>query len=831
MGAEDHAILIGISRYPELGEGGQSADLQGPGNDVDAVRAWLLDPKGGGFPNDGNIHVIKSSAATSAADAHPTADELELALSTLDGVAQANKQAGRGMRVGRRLYLFMSGHGFSPARQRGCLFSANAKERMSFNVHATGWLNWLQDSGYFSEFVLWMDCCMNRMSFLQPRDPPLPPVNASTPPRANFVAFAAQRPLKALELPIPEDGGRIHGVFTWALLEGLRGAAADSNARVTGRSLADWIRNAQSARMPPELTDPDVAREPEVIQEDAALIFARGIVKPSYPVDISFPAAAVGSTARLWSGSPPRIARQFPVTGVPENLRLLPGLYLIDVPGAGLRQGFEVLRPTDVLIEEQGAAVSDIAEGSLFQLDVDPDDPTAEIFVVDHQFQLADNGSARLSTDLPSGLFKIKTRIGRGVKQRVILLDRDRPPIDRASIVQPVATVVPIPATAATHEYHERGLGEALSAAHALGVAPDGATLMVMARAFSSRDSPIVGTRPWDGVSIVDADGQIVLDLERDGQLRPGGDPYAFAVKEVNPGAYFLRQRADDGTTIEQSLITCKSWRLEVYVLRRVEPGTGAVDGRQRLSVMMRGLNRWLDPEVEDRLIETARVALADERRILNAELESLLMQKFENPLAGIIGGHLLLIERERNPARDLSLLDTVVRNLQRLVGPDHPDVAALALHCADSKLRRTVKDLVGPPMFQRSWRMLVQAAWKRPNLIPAAMWQRVQALTALPPFLVWAADDEVKSAASADLARAVFGEIKAAEAAVFSVADGDPQKALMLAKGKVPRVVKPPAGAVVGIEAREITRSANARAVRLGLPPSAIDVIQARVR
>src|SRR5262249_17525536 len=154
-------------------------------------------------------------------------------------IAQANKKAGKGLRVGRRLYLFMSGHGFSPARQRGCLFTANAKERLTFNVHATGWLSWLQDSGYFREFVLWMDCCMNRMAFLQPGAPPLPLINSSESPQANFVAFAAQRPLKAVEVPIAEDGGTTHGAFTWVLLEGLRGAAADANFRVTGRSLAD----------------------------------------------------------------------------------------------------------------------------------------------------------------------------------------------------------------------------------------------------------------------------------------------------------------------------------------------------------------------------------------------------------------------------------------------------------------------------------------------------------------------------------------------------------------------------------------------------------------
>ena len=120
------------------------------------------------------------------------------------------------------------------------------------------------------------------------------------PPSANFVAFAAQRPLKAVEIPIAEDGGKTHGAFTWALIEGLRGAAADVNGSVTGRSLADWVRNAQASQNDPrDLADVDVAKEPEVIQEDARLIFARGVSKPSYPMRVTFPVGARRHRAAL----------------------------------------------------------------------------------------------------------------------------------------------------------------------------------------------------------------------------------------------------------------------------------------------------------------------------------------------------------------------------------------------------------------------------------------------------------------------------------------------------------------------------------------------------
>src|ERR1700730_313943 len=56
---------------------------------------------------------------------------------------------------------------------------------------------------------------------------PTCPKNIPCSRGARFIACDAQGPLKAVALASPEDGGKGHGVFTWALLEGLRGAAVN----------------------------------------------------------------------------------------------------------------------------------------------------------------------------------------------------------------------------------------------------------------------------------------------------------------------------------------------------------------------------------------------------------------------------------------------------------------------------------------------------------------------------------------------------------------------------------------------------------------------------
>lgn len=819
MNADDYAILIGISHYPELGEGNTPADLRGPNHDVEAVKAWLLDPLGGGFPDDRNIHVICSTPAATATTAHPTADELELVFAHLDVIAQENKRAEKGLQVGRRLYLYISGHGFSPGRQKGCLFTANATGRMGFNVHVTGWLNWLQDAGYFREFVFWMDTCMNRMTFMFPRDPPLPLQVSQTPPLANFVAFAAQRPLKAVEVPIAEDRGVVHGAFTWALLEGLRGAAADVNGRVSGHSLANWIRNAQSARyMPADRTDRAVAKEPEILQEDDRLIFARGVSPPRYRIRLTFPREVVGETARLWSGSPPQAKEEFQIAVAGNDMDLRPGLYLVEVPQRGLRQGFEVVCPAELQVVNAGPPALLGGEDSLFNVNVNPGQPAAEIFVIDCGFSLVDASLARLSAPLPFGLYKIKTRIGDATSEDVILLDRDISLPDGINSLQAKqAAVMPIPDTATSHESHGAGRQAAIAAANELDLLPTETCFLLMARAFSARGTTAPGLTPWGGVRLDDVEGNVVVDLERDGTLEADGDAFAFAVKGLVPGCYFLRQTLEGGRNVEQSVILCAGWRTEVYILHQVVPGSvPATAAPPKVSIMMRGLRTEQGDDNEDRILETARMALANERRVLSAELEDLLLRKFTNPMAGIIGGHLLLIEKERDPNRDITLLKTVVENLTSLVGVGHPDVAALASACTGDGIQ-DISQLVGPPMLEHSWKLLVQAAQRRPELIPRIMWSRVQGQAALPPFLVWTVDESVKSAARAELARAILGITPIAD--VSSDLPGTPRliratrDEIVHARGLAPRDA-----------AMTIQSEARKRAVQMNLPPCVLD-------
>lgn len=880
MNTDDYAILVGIDKYPGLGDGTAPADLKGPLSDVNAVKKWLTAADGGDLPPNNIIEISPQTRQTFRAD-QPNFSDVTALLNML----YTRSKNSRKSPFGRRIYIYMAGHGFSPGRMKACLYTAEATIDFGQNVHATGWLNWLQDSGYFREYVLWVDACMDRQCFFPPGEPGLKPINKIAPPSANFVAFAAQRPLKALEQSISEDGGNFHGAFTWALLKGLRGAAVDVNGRVTGRSLADWIRNAMSARY----TEADrqntlVSKEPEVIAEDPSLIFARGAVAPIYDITLNFSEAAQRGWAAIWAGTPPKIVQTFTVDTLQKVVSLRPGLYVLDTGMGGFRQGFEVLESATIDIKDMGPPVDSPPEDirpfdvpprgfaapvrserdQVYTLTVAPGDLSAEIFVIDSRFSLVDRNTGRLSTPLPPGIFKVKIRISNALTERVILLDRDHTVPSGLDRLAPPATVIPLSDTAATHEYHEYAREKAVKATAEMAVPEGQASLMLMVRAFSKKAGAVKSdTPPWKGVQIVDADGQVVIDMEIGDHVvheedRPDGVAYASVV--VAPGCYYLRQRlsqvpmppsTNGGTSvecrscpIEQSVIACSGWRTEVYILRRVLPGSREADVQPRVAISMRRHDTPMtrDTLFEDRLLETAKLALGSERRVLNDALEEKLMKESANPIAGIIGGHLLLVEHDRDPGRDISLLDTLVTNLRKQVGDNHPDVEALAKACRKAKIGGS---LVGPPMFQRSWTLLARAAHKQPDLIPASMWARVQAATLLPPFMVWTTDERIKTAARHQLAHIVLGN------------QSTPPLPPTILAGDVPSpqgVIDSPANAIIGGNAimggagegsmpsmafggnnavstraqgtSRAARSIRARAIALDLPPSALDVL-----
>jgi len=111
MAKDDWAIAVGVKSYfdPDLG------GLEGPENDANEFHKWVVSRDGGAVPR-GQAQLILSSMYhppfQSASDAMPTAEAVKAAFDHLRSIADENQKKENGRVVGRRLYLFFSGHGF-----------------------------------------------------------------------------------------------------------------------------------------------------------------------------------------------------------------------------------------------------------------------------------------------------------------------------------------------------------------------------------------------------------------------------------------------------------------------------------------------------------------------------------------------------------------------------------------------------------------------------------------------------------------------------------------------------------------------------------------------
>lgn len=233
MATDDHAVLVGISRYPRLG------DLHGAENDVMSFRDWLVSRTGGAVPPN-QVSLIRSSDYEYRNDplcAQPTTGHVDLAFERLIDLGMRE-----GGRIGRRLYIYMAGHGFAPSVEDAALLMANAdRRRMGHHIPGRPYASWFRAAALFEEIVLLMDCCRKSYPRAPVRRPPWGIVQKSSGSNVRyFYGFATHWTYRARE-QARQGGDPIQGLFTQALLAGLYGGARDEYGNVTSASLESFI--------------------------------------------------------------------------------------------------------------------------------------------------------------------------------------------------------------------------------------------------------------------------------------------------------------------------------------------------------------------------------------------------------------------------------------------------------------------------------------------------------------------------------------------------------------------------------------------------------------
>ena len=343
MAKDDWAIVVGIKAYPGL------TNLEGPEIDAKAFYKWVVSPTGGDVPAEQVALILSSDypAVNVAGKAEPTVATIQQAFDDLQDLAAANREAGNGLTAGRRLYIYLSGHGCAPRFNDSALLTANATPtRAGYHILGRLYADWFLQSNFFQEAILFMDCC--RESY--PQTPPnIPPYISITGPTAMdftraFYGFGTKWSRMSRERKMAD--GLVHGVFTTALIEGLKGAACDPrDGRITAASLGNYLYlNMRNFLSPDDLEDPEIPREPDLEYDknpQTPLVIAT-VPPPQFPATIVLPPTTAGKTLVILDDRFQKVISA-PATPPFLQVQLKRGTYVAQVLADGLQsEPFEV---------------------------------------------------------------------------------------------------------------------------------------------------------------------------------------------------------------------------------------------------------------------------------------------------------------------------------------------------------------------------------------------------------------------------------------------------------------------------------------------------------
>lgn len=357
-------------------------------------------------------------------------------------------------------------------------------------------------------------------------------------------------------------------------------------------------------------------------------------------------------------------------------------------------------------------------------LRVETDDRIAEIAVYDGNLNVVAKGVGKLTENLPAGLYRVRIRVGSANDEKLVALERDQTVnFGRVSFLSPI----PLSDTEKTHEYH---MSAAIDAAShvirpALGA---GASIMVFAREWSAQQNLSEGN-PAEGLALLDANENLLADIGSEAGVRNDRDACAGWRADVSPGGYFVRLELGDSdkTVLLRPIFVSPGHQLQLFCLVgdhviEEEAGGASEEGTTRktrriirradLTNAAIAISRTgsFDPnDWRTRLSELGCNALAQSRTgMSDALIDELVQEKFENPMLGLFGAHLLL----RDKPDDRELFRTVTTNLLPVLGPDHPDLQALWWQRGDDI---TIGDgrLHVLPMLRASWNLAVDRSIK----------------------------------------------------------------------------------------------------------------------
>jgi hypothetical protein len=312
----------------------------------------LIDPDGGGLSPD-NVTTVTADDATlpdgvPREQAIPTRTEVFNALYTFRRAVDDHVKDNPEDWEKTRLYFYISGHGIAPEPKDAALLMANAgRDWYGENISCSQILSFFGECQSFREVVVFADCCRERISNAPLGGVPWTRISGDNGSVQTVLGCATYFGDIALE-PTGEAGqgvggeddpDTLRGYFTQALLEGLRGQAADpATGEINSKRLAEYVkpRVEDLTRHRPHPQEPTMDLDPA-----SPVVFGAGKPIEEYQVRLTFVTPFQG-TALLLNGKNEEIDEHV----MPDGdwvVRLANGIYQViaedQAAGVNLRKG------------------------------------------------------------------------------------------------------------------------------------------------------------------------------------------------------------------------------------------------------------------------------------------------------------------------------------------------------------------------------------------------------------------------------------------------------------------------------------------------------------
>lgn len=268
-----YGVVVGITHYP----GGYDT-LTGPKNDAIKFADWLTDPHQGGLPPK-NVHELLTPVPppgerSSAKPIKRLIDEAiwDVCQDLNAALNEVPEHVRPSLRDASRLYVFVAGHGVMPGGGAVALLDARATPGWQSNIELGSYLEHFVRDGSFAEVCIFADCCRIDSLLVNPG---LPEFDVPAEP-GDTVEYILAMACGANGLALEETAATIapddrRGHFSRALLEGLKGGAADpETGLVTKGALTNYVDIALDRH---SRTAPTRRQKQEIRQSGREIIF------------------------------------------------------------------------------------------------------------------------------------------------------------------------------------------------------------------------------------------------------------------------------------------------------------------------------------------------------------------------------------------------------------------------------------------------------------------------------------------------------------------------------------------------------------------------------